>query len=503
MNRLAVVGALALCVMFAVSSVQAAHKVAVYMSGKHQSDEQGALVATALTDALGNNADFAVTERTKEFLNTITKENLYQFSGAVDNSQIAEVGKKLGATYICVAELMSLGDFFPGSREVMLTARFINVESATIVGSSYTIGVLGDEDAIFATSEKLAGDLIADFNKRSGSDKKLDHAAIYSAGGSASGIDLITQPMLIHAVVRSGKYAVSERTGSFLETISQELGMQYSGEVDDNQLAKLGVQSGVKFVMTIKKISQTRVNIRMLDVKTGEIVPGMSKTGVIDITNVKSIETSMQSLISSFLKTDAAAIFVEQNQAKVEQERQKELLKEERERAARREIEERERHQKLQAQAEEKREWRSMQKPGVAIGFGASNGASMFGIGGVYTYPITRNVLAAPEANILLGTYENRGFGEDKYTFAGINVPIMFQYITSATSTFAAFAEAGAEVDYLIEFSDEGASVLNYGPAAGAGVILNFGGKRLYFDLARFCYGSEYLSYTANIRVMF
>jgi len=425
----------------------------------------------------------------------------------VDNSQIAEVGKKFGVTYVCVAELVSLGDFFSGSMESMLTARFINVESATIEGATYKIDVLRGEDGIFATSEKLAGDLIADFKRRRGQ-TKLEHAAIYSAGGSESGVDKITQPLLINAVVRSGAYAVSERTSSFLESISQELGTQYSGDVDDNQLARLGVQSGVKYVMAIKRLSHTRVNLRMIDVKTGVIVPGMSKTGVLDITDVKSIEKSVAELISAFLGKETDALFTE---LKEESEAKKRKESEQRAEQERKESElraEQERRQLVQEQADKRHEWQSMKKFGVTVGAGGTNGAFIGGVGAAYTHPIVRNLLVAPEVNLLFGNYENRWYGEDNYSFIGANVPVLLQYLTGATDILAFFVEAGAEGDLLMDIKD-GFSLKIYGPVAGIGVALNLDRIRLYIDLGRFCYGKHYRSdmsyrsYMSFMRLMF
>ncbi|GBU22443.1 hypothetical protein R80B4_02352 [Fibrobacteres bacterium R8-0-B4] len=65
----------------------------------------------------------------------------------------------------------------------------------------------------------------------------------------------------------------------------------------------------------------------------------------------------------------------------------------------------------------------------------------------------------------------------------------------------AVFAEAGVAAEYIAD--TEGASLLNYGPAAGIGAVLNLGSRRVYVDIGRVCAGSEYLSYMASVRVMF
>jgi len=299
-------------------------KIGIYMSGSNQTSTQSEYVSAGLTNALSASSGFTVTERTREFLGMIAKENIYQRSGAVSNEQIAQIGQKSGVTYVCVAELINLSDFFPESKEVLLTARFISVDSATVVASTYRIAVLSDENACIAVSKLLISDLLGAMKKREQWVKlgekgvKRENTAVYLVDGEG-GTGKILQTFLINAVLKRNRYAISERTSSSLEVVTQELKYQYTGEVDVNQLAKLGQQSGVKYVIALARMpridnerqtgaradSNTQwVKIRMIDVTTGDIVKGKAQTFQIDFTDVKTIERSMSKHITTFLGTD-------------------------------------------------------------------------------------------------------------------------------------------------------------------------------------------------------
>lgn len=315
--------ALCSCVLCGCASTHgnSAAKVGIYMSGSNQTSPESEFTGIKLTDALSESSKFTVTERTREFLSMIEKENAYQQSGAVDNSQIAEIGQKSGVTYVCVAELIDLSDFFPESKETLVTARFISVDSATVVASTYRIAALPNKPAIVAVSKLLVNDLLSAMKKRDQwvnlgeKGVKKENTAVYLVDGEV-GMGKILQIFLINAVLKRDKYAISERTSSSLEALMSELKHQYSGAVADNQLAKLGKQSGVKYVIALRQIdNETRdgdgsrtdsqwVNIRMIDVTTGDIVKGKSKTEAVLFTNVKTLERSMASLIAAFLGND-------------------------------------------------------------------------------------------------------------------------------------------------------------------------------------------------------
>jgi curli biogenesis system outer membrane secretion channel CsgG len=439
------------------------HKVAVYMSGKNQTGSTSQIVGFALTDALSSHKNFTATERTADFLNTIQQENLHQFSGAVDNSQIAEIGKKSGVRYVCVAEVIAFSEAIRDARESLIIARFIDVETALVVGSDYKIAVLYQDDITLATAQMLGKDLIDNFQRRDADkDAKKEKTAIYLAGGGESGIGRIMQQLLVDAVAKSRRYAVTERTNSFMETLNKELGHQYSGEVDDAQLAKLGVQFGVRYVIALKVAGQI-VNIRVIDVVSGDIMK--SKTGTAYAADIRSVEKSVVDLTAEIIGSSGAP-----PRRKLESDR-------------------------LRAYK------------GFSVGYSGSGGAHIGTAGLAYIQPVTRFVSIVPEANFLYGQdgtfYYKFLQGGDALAFYGASVPLLLQLSTNSTKESIAFAEVGGHADILFAtVSDKAMSVFNTGVAVGGGVALRGDGNRMELN-ARFYYGSAYSSYSIGARFLF
>jgi hypothetical protein len=255
-------------------------RVAVYMTGNNQTSDISQVVGMGLTDVFSMHGNFIATERTSDFLQTIRQEHTFQQSGAVDNSQIAEIGKKSGVRYVCVSEVFEFSTTNSSNiykKNFLTTARFIDVETATIVGSAYinTTETVGISDA-----QSLARELISDFVRRDKNQTNKQKAAIYIPGeseySSVNNISRIMQQILIDAVSKTPHTAVTERTNSFLESLNKELGQQYSGEVRDDQLVKLGFQAGVRYVITLK-IAANIVNVRLIDVVSGDILLSRSQ----------------------------------------------------------------------------------------------------------------------------------------------------------------------------------------------------------------------------------
>jgi hypothetical protein len=82
------------------------------------------VLTAKLKSAITDSRNYEAVERTVEFLQQLRKEQKYQRSGNVDDSDIARMEKESGVQYVCVAELMPVqgGDF--------VTVRLIDVERA-------------------------------------------------------------------------------------------------------------------------------------------------------------------------------------------------------------------------------------------------------------------------------------------------------------------------------------------------------------------------------------
>lgn len=89
------------------------------------------MIRTYLSDAVGyyGKENFEVYERTD--IGAIVDEWGFQQSGYVQESQIKEIGHMTGVDYILVSEVVGLGN-----KQILLTAKLINVETGRIEGGT-------------------------------------------------------------------------------------------------------------------------------------------------------------------------------------------------------------------------------------------------------------------------------------------------------------------------------------------------------------------------------
>ena len=107
--------------------------IAVYVTGAVSDEEKGAL-GTRILAALVNRGRYRGVERSSTFLAEIDREMVKQRSGAIDDSQISELGKQFGVKFICVA------DITPAYNAFLVSARIINVETAEVayIGEAFS-----------------------------------------------------------------------------------------------------------------------------------------------------------------------------------------------------------------------------------------------------------------------------------------------------------------------------------------------------------------------------
>lgn len=114
--------------------------------------------------------------------------------------------------------------------------------------------------------------------------------AVYVTG-EQSGAKKILADKLVEAITYSKKYKAIERTANFLAELKKEQKYQRTGEVDDNDISRLGKQFGVQFVCAVDVIEafgQKYVTARLINVESAEIVT----TG-----NANSELTTMEQLL--------------------------------------------------------------------------------------------------------------------------------------------------------------------------------------------------------------
>lgn len=108
--------------------------------------------------------------------------------------------------------------------------------------------------------------------------------AVYAQRENTSGFDQGTKDFVVAEFVKAlngGQYTAVNREREFAEIISREIEYQQSGFVSDEQIAKLGKQSGVSLVCVItfrKVLGQQNIEARIIDVETAEIINSENRT---------------------------------------------------------------------------------------------------------------------------------------------------------------------------------------------------------------------------------
>lgn len=109
--------------------------------------------------------------------------------------------------------------------------------------------------------------------------------AVYVTGDANAGYKKVVGSKLVTGITRSENYAAVERTADFLAEMAKEQDYQMSGAVSDNQIARLGQQFGVRYVLVadISEVFESMfISARMIDVQTGQITAATEASGSVN-----------------------------------------------------------------------------------------------------------------------------------------------------------------------------------------------------------------------------
>lgn len=328
-------------------------KVAVYVTGD---DPVNDIVANRLVDGLARNGKYTTVERTASFLTALSKEHSYEREGAVDDDEIAMLGRQFSVQYVCVASVYNVWQ-----NDKYITARLIDVETAEVVLSNSSNGTITTSSELISALNSLSESFLNALesnNNRYGKKK----VAVYVTKTGNRDVDVILGDQLVAGFARSGKYVAIERTNGFLSQISKEQGYQYSGMVDDDDLTRLGKQFGVQFVCVAKTTSWAGdyfISTRMIDVATGEVVNLFNVEGV-KLSNSRNV-VAVASEIATKLSGRTIKEEREFQEAEARRREQERIEQERRQREAeQRRKEEAERAEKARVQALIDKPWRDL-----------------------------------------------------------------------------------------------------------------------------------------------
>lgn len=138
MNKLNLLIIILVFAAIGVVNGQVDKKVAVFDPVGDVSQNLKIIIREELSNAVVNTLGFTVLER--ELINKVLAENSFQMTGHVDDGQIGELGKKMGANYVCYASISSVGGNY------YISCKMVDVMTAKIERQNTGITQSGLDD---------------------------------------------------------------------------------------------------------------------------------------------------------------------------------------------------------------------------------------------------------------------------------------------------------------------------------------------------------------------
>jgi hypothetical protein len=134
----------------AIPAASSRPKIAVYVTGGKDVAENKAL-GTYILEALVRSQRYVAIERADVFLAEVDNEHIAQRSGAVDDAQISQLGKRSGVQFVCVADITY------ALRGAQVSARVLDVETAEVAALGSVEGRLRTMEDLRRVSAEVVG----------------------------------------------------------------------------------------------------------------------------------------------------------------------------------------------------------------------------------------------------------------------------------------------------------------------------------------------------------
>lgn len=149
--------------------------VAVYVtSSEGVSPETKRILGSELVSAITRTDRYIAVERTNEFMAQVSQE---RGNYEIDDAQLYNLGKKFGASNVCVADVTKFGD------EYYIVARLLDIKTSKVWRTSRKYSRLSSLKELVETSESLANELF-------GNTKDL---STYANGDNKNNLTFITK----------------------------------------------------------------------------------------------------------------------------------------------------------------------------------------------------------------------------------------------------------------------------------------------------------------------
>lgn len=144
MNRINLLTIVLIFFTVGLAQGQKDKKVAVFDPVGDVSNNLKIIIREELSNAVVNTLGFTVLER--ELINKVLAESEFQMTGHVDDAQIGELGKKMGANYVCYASISSVGGNY------YISCKLVDVMTAKIERQNTGITQSGLDDLFTVVS---------------------------------------------------------------------------------------------------------------------------------------------------------------------------------------------------------------------------------------------------------------------------------------------------------------------------------------------------------------
>lgn len=125
--------------------------VAVYVTATEGvSQETKRILGSELVSAITKTADYVAVERTSDFMAQVKKE---QGNYEIDDAALYDLGRKFGASNVCVADVTKFGD------EYYIVARLLDIKTSKVWKTAKKYSTLKSLRELVETSEALANEL--------------------------------------------------------------------------------------------------------------------------------------------------------------------------------------------------------------------------------------------------------------------------------------------------------------------------------------------------------
>lgn len=131
--------------------------VAVYVTASEGiSQETKKVLGSELVAAITKTADYVAVERTADFMAQVAKE---QGNYEIDDAALYDLGRKFGASNVCVADVTKFGD------EYYIVARLLDIKTSKVWKTAKKYSTLKSLRELVETSEALASDLFGNLKE--------------------------------------------------------------------------------------------------------------------------------------------------------------------------------------------------------------------------------------------------------------------------------------------------------------------------------------------------